>query len=87
MTTQHERTRRTGRVRTGGRAEQVVQRVFATTLAELSRVGYQAMRVDDVAERSGVNKTTIYRRWPTKAQLVTAAMLVAAEQIATCELP
>lgn len=79
MAEPHETTRRTGQVRTGGRAAHVVQRVFAATLAELSRVGYEAMRVDDVAERSGVNKTTIYRRWPTKAQLVTAVILESAE--------
>lgn len=79
MAEQREATRRTGRVRTGGRAAQVVQRVFAATLAELSRVGYEAMRVDDVAERSGVNKTTIYRRWPTKAQLVTAVIVGSTE--------
>jgi AcrR family transcriptional regulator len=43
------------------------------TLAELDRVGYGAMRVEDVAARSGVNKTTVYRRWPTKSTLVAAA--------------
>jgi len=30
--------------------------------------------VEDVASRSGVNKTTIYRRWATKVDLVSAAM-------------
>ena len=30
--------------------------------------------MEDVAERSGVNKTTIYRRWPSKAELVAAAL-------------
>ena len=67
-------------MRTGGRAAEVVERVFVATLAELSRVGYEPMRVDDVAERSGVNKTTIYRRWPTKAQLVTAVIVASVEQ-------
>jgi AcrR family transcriptional regulator len=80
MPKQRGATRRTGQVRTGGRAAQVVQRVFAATLAELSRVGYEAMRVDDVAQRSGVNKTTIYRRWPTKAQLITAVILESIEK-------
>lgn len=41
---------------------------------ELSRAGYGPMRVDDVAARAGVNKTTVYRRWPTKADLVIAAV-------------
>src|SRR6185295_12523600 len=30
--------------------------------------------VEDVAARAGVNKTTVYRRWPTKADLVGAVM-------------
>jgi AcrR family transcriptional regulator len=44
------------------------------TLEELGRVGYGALRVEEVAKRSGVNKTTIYRRWPNKVQLLSAAM-------------
>jgi AcrR family transcriptional regulator len=38
------------------------------------------MRVEDVATRSGVNKTTIYRRWPTKAALLTAALVQVAQK-------
>lgn len=64
----------------GGRAAGVVERVVAATFEELSRVGYTAMRVEDVAARSGVNKTTIYRRWPTKAALLTAALMQVADK-------
>lgn len=67
-------TRRTGGMRTAGRSARVVEEVLRHTAEELSRVGYAALRVEDVAERSGVNKTTIYRRWPTKADLVRAAL-------------
>lgn len=74
MPESHETTRRTQRERTGGRAATVVDRIVRATVEELSRVGYEAMRVEDVAARSGVNKTTIYRRWPTKAELVGAAV-------------
>ena len=56
-----------------------MDRVIAATLAELSRVGYEAMRVEDVAALSGVNKTTIYRRWPTKEELLTSAIGAAAD--------
>lgn len=62
-------------MRTRGRAARVVERIVGATVAELSRVGYEAMRVEDVAARSGVNKTTIYRRWPTKAEMVASALV------------
>jgi AcrR family transcriptional regulator len=68
------KTRRTEGVRTQGRAARVVDGVLRAAAEELSRAGYAALRVEDVAQRSGVNKTTIYRRWPTKAALVTAAI-------------
>ncbi len=67
-------TRRTEGVRIKGRAARVVSDVLTATAEELSRVGYSALRVEDVAARSGVNKTTIYRRWPTKPELVGAAL-------------
>lgn len=67
-------TRRTGSVRITGRAARVVEQVLGATAEELSRVGYAALRVEDIAARSGVNKTTIYRRWPTRAELVAAAI-------------
>lgn len=56
-----------------------MDRVVAATLAELSRVGYEAMRVEDVAALSEVNKTTIYRRWPTKVELLMSAISAAAD--------
>jgi AcrR family transcriptional regulator len=67
-------------VRVRGRAARVLQRVLAATAEQLGRVGYGAMRVEDVAARSGVNKTTIYRRWRTKAELVAATATAMVEQ-------
>lgn len=61
-------------MRVRGRAADVVSRVMNATAHELGRVGYAALRIEDVAERSGVNKTTIYRRWPTKPELVVEAI-------------
>jgi len=69
-----EGTRRTINARTRGRAEKVVERVVAATVEELNRVGYASMRIEDVAARSRVHKTTIYRRWTTKAELVAATI-------------
>jgi AcrR family transcriptional regulator len=56
------------------RGEPVVQRVLAATMEELALVGYRALRVEDVAVRAEVNKTTVYRRWPEKGALVRDAL-------------
>jgi AcrR family transcriptional regulator len=44
------------------------------TIEELARIGYGALSIEGVANRAGVNKTTVYRRWATKAELVRAAL-------------
>lgn len=67
-------TRRTEGVHVQGRSARVVDAVMRATAEQLSRVGYAALRVEDVAERSGINKTTIYRRWPCKGELVAATL-------------
>ena len=36
--------------------------------------GYTGMSVDRVAERAGVGRATIYRRWSSKAELVIDAV-------------
>lgn len=56
----------------GGRSEQVVRRVLDAALVELAHSGYHGFRMEAVASRAAVNKTTIYRRWPSRAALVTA---------------
>jgi AcrR family transcriptional regulator len=66
-------TRRTRGV-LGGRSSRVVQQVLTATIAELGESGYRAFRMDAVSGAAGVNKTTIYRRWPTKQQLIAAAV-------------
>jgi AcrR family transcriptional regulator len=50
------------------------QAILAATLDLLYKRGYSGLTVDDVALRSGVAKTTIYRRWPSKPVLVAAAV-------------
>ena len=67
-------------VRAGGRSARVVAEVLRATAAELARVGYAALRMEDVARAAGVNKTTVYRRWPTKTHLVTETMRCEREQ-------
>lgn len=52
----------------------MVKAVLAATVAELARSGYAGFRTDEVAAQARVNKTTVYRRWPTKEVLVAAAL-------------
>jgi AcrR family transcriptional regulator len=40
----------------------------------LGETGYQGLRVDAVAARAQASKATLYRHWPTKAELVTDAV-------------
>lgn len=46
------------------------QDVHAAVRRLLVAEGYAAMRLDDVAAAAGVHKSTLYRQWATKAQLV-----------------
>jgi AcrR family transcriptional regulator len=53
---------------------------FAATLDELAEGGYAALSLERVARRAGVHKTTLYRRWGSREQLVLEAMLDRAAQ-------
>ena len=52
----------------------------------LLRDGYGALSIEAVVERTGVAKTTIYRRYRNKADLATAAVAAYAEET-TAQLP
>ena len=49
--------------RPGGRSAHVRRRVFDAVRTLLVEHGYDALSVDAVADRSGVHRTTVYRRW------------------------
>jgi AcrR family transcriptional regulator len=49
--------------------------VLKAALAELAEVGYGSLSLEGVAKRAGVHKTTIYRRWGTRENVVLDAML------------
>jgi AcrR family transcriptional regulator len=66
------------------RGKQLVAKVMAATIAEMARVGAEGLSIEEVAARAGVNKTTIYRRWPTPQVLARQALLCASE---TSSLP
>lgn len=49
--------------------------IFDATLKALARDGFESMTIEGIAEESGVNKTTIYRWWPSKSALLGAALI------------
>ena len=56
--------------RPGGRTARVRGDVLAAVEAELAEHGYDGLTIDGVAARSGVHRTTVYRRWKTVAGLL-----------------
>jgi AcrR family transcriptional regulator len=68
-----------GEQRPGGRAARVRSAVLDAASELLTEVGYEKMSMEEVASRAGVHKTTVYRRWPTKAKLVFDAVSMQAE--------
>jgi len=48
--------------------------ILDSTLAVLEEVGYDGMTIDMVATRAKAGKATVYRRWPSKADLVIDAV-------------
>jgi len=51
------------------------RKILRGALEELAFSDYGGLTIEAVAERCGVNKTTIYRKWPDKAALIRAAVL------------
>lgn len=49
--------------------------LLGVTLHLLQQHGYERLTVDEVAATAHASKATMYRRWPTKADLVYAAVL------------
>jgi AcrR family transcriptional regulator len=56
------------------RSEQADQAILAATLEEFARCGPGGLGIEQVAARAGVGKATIYRRWPTKEDLLLEAI-------------
>jgi AcrR family transcriptional regulator len=61
---------RRGPGRPTGISERVRRDVYEAVREILVKSGYAALRLDDVAAAAGVHKSTLYRQWATKAQLV-----------------
>jgi TetR/AcrR family transcriptional regulator, regulator of autoinduction and epiphytic fitness len=55
------------------RVERSRRVILRAVLDELGEVGYGALTIEAVAARAGVGKSTIYRHWPGKLELVEDA--------------
>jgi AcrR family transcriptional regulator len=56
------------------RSPQAHRAILKATLELLAEVGFEAMSIDAIAARARVGKTTIYRRYSGKAELVADAI-------------
>jgi len=60
--------------RTGGRSARVRTAVLTVTVEVLFESGFDALSIREIAKRAGVHESSIYRRWGTKADLVSDAL-------------
>ena len=56
------------------RSKKFDESILAATLELAGEVGIKGMSMDELAQRAGVSKATIYRRWPSKEILVLQAL-------------
>ncbi|MRG61289.1 TetR family transcriptional regulator [Agromyces sp. CFH 90414] len=63
------------------RGPRMAQAIHDAALRLLVERGYDGLTIEGIASRSGVNKTTIYRWWPSK-DAVLAAALTASDALA-----
>ena len=71
-----------GRALRGNATTEALRRAVRGMLEEL---GYQALTIEGVAARSGVAKTSIYRRWQSKAEMVFDLMLHSSDELPPLE--
>jgi AcrR family transcriptional regulator len=62
-----------GRSRRRGTA--LDEAILAAAWAELTEHGYADMTLESVARRAGTSRPILYRRWPTRMKLATAAIV------------
>jgi AcrR family transcriptional regulator len=63
------------------RSKQSHQAMLQATLELLGEVGFDRLSIEAIAARAGVGKTTIYRRYATKEELVADAIESVREEI------
>ena len=76
------------RQRTDGRLDRSRDpAILNAALAALAEYGYDATNMNDIAARAGVGKAAIYRRWASKAALITDALVYWRPDLMSDEAP
>lgn len=52
------------------RGSELTAAIYDAVLAELADAGYAGLSMDGIARRAGTGKASLYRRWPTRTELV-----------------
>jgi len=63
------------------RSSEADQAIVAATLALLEEEGFASLTMAGVAARAGVSTATLYRRWPSKLDLVVGVLSKASEDV------
>jgi AcrR family transcriptional regulator len=61
--------------------------ILDAALAAITENGYDATNMDDIAARAGVGKAAIYRRWSSKAALITDTLVYWRPDLLTNDAP
>ncbi|NNH75386.1 TetR/AcrR family transcriptional regulator [Nocardia uniformis] len=69
--------------RPGGRNARVRAQILGATTELVARDGIAGFRYEEVAELAGVHRTSVYRNWPDREELVAEALLQYAEDLAS----
>ena len=62
------------------RKDDVSQICIDAAIALISKEGYAALSIEAIAKTTGIAKTTIYRRWKSKGELVLDSLLADGEK-------
>lgn len=69
------------KTRPGGRTAATLARIYGSTLELLRDRGLSAVTFNDVAKASDVNRSTLYRRWPDRNELVLDAIMASVAEL------